>query len=62
MCPPYFANSILFVNYQFRFLRERSDKKAEQATTSEQIVDMYFSQGESNGEVNNGIDDDDELI
>jgi hypothetical protein len=28
-----------------RYLRDREDKKPEQATTAEQIVDMFFSQG-----------------
>jgi DNA ligase-1 len=41
-----------------RFLRERSDKSPESATTAEQIVEMYQSQGG----VENGADaeDDDE--
>ena len=46
-----------------RYLRDREDKKAEGATNSEQIADMYFSQGEVNNEANgNGDDDDDEGI
>lgn len=44
-----------------RFMRERHDKNPENATSSQQIVEMYFSQGESG---NNGVADDeeDELI
>eukprot|EP01039_Chlorochromonas_danica_P006387 gene6387-7041_t len=45
-----------------RFLRERDDKRAELATTSEQIVDMFFSQAtiEGNGKAKEGGDDDEE--
>lgn len=45
-----------------RFLRERDDKRAELATTSEQIVDMFFSQAtiEGNGKAKDGDDDDDD--
>jgi DNA ligase-1 len=46
-----------------RFLRERPDKKAEMATTAEQIVEIYESQGdmfEANGK--NDDDDDDDLL
>ena len=45
-----------------RFLRERHDKRPEQATTSEQIVEMFHSQGETAGPTAGAEDDDDELI
>jgi DNA ligase 1 len=41
-----------------RFLRERDDKKPDQATSSEQVVDMFFSQ--SNGGGDEGGDSDNE--
>jgi DNA ligase 1 len=44
-----------------RFIRERHDKMSEHATSAEQIVEMYNSQGEV-GAVNDSEDDDDELI
>jgi DNA ligase-1 len=44
-----------------RFIRERDDKKPENATRAEQIVEMYNSQGEV-GAVNDNEDDDEELI
>lgn len=44
-----------------RFLRERDDKKPEQATTSEQVVDMFYSQG-SVENAKEEDDDDDEGI
>lgn len=45
-----------------RFIRERTDKKPENATSSEQIVDMYISQGndlDNTGAVKEEDDDDD---
>ena len=45
-----------------RFLRERHDKRPEQATSSEQIVEMFHSQGETAGPTAGAEDDDDELI
>ncbi len=45
-----------------RFIRERDDKKAENATAAEQIADMYKSQGEVDAVENNDDDDDDEDI
>jgi hypothetical protein len=46
-----------------RFLRERTDKRPEQATSSEQIVEMFFNQGENGaGPAADAEDDDDELI
>jgi DNA ligase-1 len=44
-----------------RFIRVRDDKKPEGATTAEQIVEMYNSQAEV-GAVNDGDDDDEELL
>lgn len=43
-----------------RFIRQRDDKKPEQATSSEQIVEMYHSQSEV--AVGNGEDEDDEEL
>jgi len=48
-----------------RFLRERSDKKPENATNAEQIVDMYNSQdltGLDAGKKENDEDDDDDAL
>ena len=42
-----------------RYIRDRDDKKAENATSSEQIADMYRQQGD-NVAVNDGDDDEDE--
>lgn len=41
-----------------RFLRERDDKRADQATSAEQIVDMFYNQSnqEGNPDNNNGSD------
>ena len=49
-----------------RYLRDRDDKKPEQATSAEQIYDMFMSQAEFDtiGKAgdDNGDDDDDMLI
>ena len=48
-----------------RFIRERDDKKPEMATSSEQIVDMYKSQGEVDavdGGNGGGNDSDDDIL
>lgn len=44
-----------------RFLRVRDDKKAEQATNVDQILDMYYSQGGTNTATDQNDDDDDYL-
>jgi hypothetical protein len=47
-----------------RYLRTREDKKAEGATTAEQIVELYFSQGDlgDGGAGGDGDDEDDGFI
>lgn len=50
-----------------RFLRERDDKKAEQATSSEQIVDMFYNQNSASTNnapkrEGNGEEEEDEWI
>ena len=46
-----------------RFIREREDKKPENATSAEQIIDMYESQGDmSTLDAGNGDEDDFELL
>ncbi len=47
-----------------RFLRERADKKPENATNCEQILDMYHSQATTNseGDNNNNDAEDDDYI
>lgn len=45
-----------------RFLRERPDKNPENATSAEQIVEMFLSQGGENGDKMEENDDDDEFI
>ena len=48
--------------YSFpRFLRERSDKKPENATNSEQILDMYHSQATTDAPGDVAEEDDDYL-
>lgn len=47
-----------------RFMRERDDKKPEQATTAEQIVDMFLSQNSvegGNGKKEEASDDDEDI-
>jgi DNA ligase-1 len=45
-----------------RFLRERPDKKAEHATSAEQIAEMYFSQAETTHEALAGEEDQDDIL
>lgn len=47
----------------YRFMRVRDDKKPEGATTAEQIVDMYYQQGEvgDKPQANDADDDEDYL-
>jgi DNA ligase-1 len=42
-----------------RFERLRDDKKPEQATTSEQVLEMYYQQDAVNGQEDGGDDDED---
>lgn len=45
-----------------RFLRERDDKKPENATSAEQIVDMYLSQGDMSSTAAEVASSDDDLL
>ena len=45
-----------------RFLRNRPDKSPENATSAEQIVDMYHSQGDMDAGGTNDEDDEDDYI
>ena len=45
-----------------RYIRDRADKKPEMATTSEQIVDMYLSQGDNLVDTVGEADEEDEEI
>jgi DNA ligase-1 len=43
-----------------RFLRERADKKPENATSAEQILDMYHSQAVTSGETGADAEQEDD--
>lgn len=56
-------NTIRGIGLRFpRFLRLRDDKKAEQATSSEQIVELFYQQNQHAPNVNTGNDEDDDWI